>query len=160
MRGCFWAGCSLAQCDSETRNVLQCPLSNVGLGAITAMRAGAAAAICNDIDEFAGAAIRLNAELNGVAFDIQLKDLLSGPPSDADVILVGDVFYEKPLAERALAWLKACQKRGADILAGDPKRTYFPMSEFEHVAEYRVPVSRELEDTDIKKTSVWRLKAR
>ena len=131
-----------------------------GLGAITAMRAGAASAICNDIDDFAGAAMLLNAQLNGVSFTIQLKDLLSGEPSNAGVVLVGDVFYEKPLAERALTWLIACQKRGADILTGDPQRTYFPKSEFEHLAEYRVPVSRELEDTEIKTTSVWRLKAR
>lgn len=131
-----------------------------GLGAITAMRAGAASAICNDIDEFAGAAMLLNAELNGVAFDVQLKDLLSGPPTDADVILVGDVFYEKPLAGRALAWLISCQKGGAEILTGDPQRTYFPMDEFKHIAEYRVPVSRELEDAEIKTTSVWRLKSR
>ena len=131
-----------------------------GLGAITAMRAGAASAVCNDIDAFAGVAMALNAQLNGVVFDIQLKDLLSGPPSDADVILVGDVFYEKPLAGRALAWLMACQKCGADILTGDPQRTYFPKAEFEHIAEYRVPVSRELEDAEVKTTSVWRLKSR
>ena len=74
------------------------------------------------------------------------------------MILVGDVFYEKPLAARALAWVKACQNAGAIVLAGDPKRSYFPRDAFEHLAEFRVPVSRELEDAEIKVTSVWRLK--
>ena len=131
-----------------------------GVGGIAAMRAGAAAAVCNDIDDFAGAAMALNAALNAVALTIQLKDLLSGEPATADIVLVGDVFYEKPLAARALAWLIASQMAGALILAGDPQRSYFPKSEFEYISEYLVPVSRELEDTEIKRTSVWRLKPR
>ena len=130
-----------------------------GLGGIAAMRAGAAAAVCNDIDDFAGAAMQLNAALNGVTVTIQLADQLSGPPVNVDVILVGDVFYEKPLATRALRWVRACRAAGADILAGDPMRSYFPRDAFEHIADYAVPVSRELEDAEIKPTSVWRLKA-
>ena len=130
-----------------------------GLGGIAAMKSGATQAVCNDIDDFAGAAMQLNAGLNGVNLVIQLADLLSGPPSSAGVILVGDVFYEKPLAKRALYWLTACQAAGADILAGDPKRSYFPQDAFEHVTEYSVPVSRDLEDAEINRTSVWRLKS-
>jgi len=129
-----------------------------GIAGIAAMKAGAAEATGNDIDAFAGAAMRLNAELNGVRLDIQIADLLNGPAMLAEVILVGDVFYEKPLAARALAWVKACQNAGAIVLAGDPKRSYFPRDAFEHLAEFRVPVSRELEDAEIKVTSVWRLK--
>jgi predicted nicotinamide N-methyase len=75
------------------------------------------------------------------------------------VILVGDLFYEKPLAERVLAWLYVCQKAGATILTGDPQRTYFPKQRFSQVAAYQVPVSRELEDAEIKSTSVWMLNA-
>ena len=129
-----------------------------GLGGIAAMRAGAAAAICNDIDDFAGAAIGLNAGLNGVTVEIALADLLSGPPADAAVVLVGDVFYEKPLAERALRWLRTCRAAGADVITGDPKRSYFPRDAFEYMADYLVPVSRELEDAEFKHTSVWRLR--
>ena len=128
-----------------------------GLTAIAALKAGAANAIGNDIDAFAGAAMTLNAALNGVAIQIQLGDLLAGPPYMDHVILVGDLFYEKPLAERVLAWLLVCQKAGATILTGDPQRTYFPKERFSQIAEYNVPVSRELEDAEIKRTAVWRL---
>jgi predicted nicotinamide N-methyase len=128
-----------------------------GLTAIAALKAGAASAIGNDIDDFAGAAMTLNAGLNDVAIEVQLGDMLSGPAPAGHVILVGDLFYEKPLAERVLAWLYVCQKAGAVILTGDPQRTYFPKERFSQIAEYHVPVSRELEDAEIKKTAVWRL---
>ena len=43
------------------------------------------------------------------------------------------------------------------MLIGDPQRNYFPKGRFVSAAEYRVPVTRELEDAEIKRTSVWRL---
>ena len=128
-----------------------------GLTAIAALKAGASRAIGNDIDDFAGAAMTLNAALNGVEIDVRLGDMLAGPPMSGHVILVGDLFYEKPLAERVLAWLYRCLREDAMILTGDPRRTYFPKERFSHTAEYLVPVSRELEDVEIKRTSVWRL---
>ena len=128
-----------------------------GMTAIAALKAGAASAIGNDIDNFAGAAMALNAELNGVALEVRLGDLLSGPPMPGHVILVGDLFYEKPLAARVLTWLDGCQKAGATILTGDPQRTYFPKHRFTRIADYEVPVSRELEDAEVKPTAIWRL---
>jgi predicted nicotinamide N-methyase len=74
-----------------------------------------------------------------------------------DVILVGDAFYEKPLADRLLPWLQARAARGADVLVGDPGRNYMPKSGFLKLATYEVPVTRALEDSEIKRTSVWRL---
>ena len=129
-----------------------------GLTAIAALKAGASRAIGNDIDDFAGAAMTLNAALNDVMIDVQLGDLLGRPPLADHVILVGDLFYEKPLAERVLAWVAACQAAGATVLTGDPGRTYFPRDRFKQIAEYQVPVSRELEDAEIKRTSVWKLR--
>jgi predicted nicotinamide N-methyase len=134
--------------------------SGSGLVAIAAMQAGAASVLAADIDEFARAAIALNAGLNGVAVSICGEDLLAGPPADADIVLVGDLFYEKPLAERALAWLDRCLAAGAEILVGDPGRSYCPKHRLAPICQYRVPVTRELEDAEIKQTTVWRLTPR
>ena len=129
-----------------------------GLVAMAAMQAGAASALASDIDAFALAAIAMNAAANDVTVSVTQADLLAAPPPEADVILVGDMFYERELAERGLAWLVQCRARGMDILVGDPGRSYFPKDRFEKVSEHSVPVTRELEDSEIKRTSVWKLK--
>ena len=132
--------------------------SGSGLDAIAAMKAGARSALAADIDGFASAAAELNAAANDVAVAVTERDLLAvATPADCDVLLVGDLFYEKPLAERALEFLRAAHDRGAQVLVGDPGRTYFPREAFAEVARYRVPVTRELEDSEIKLTRVWRL---
>lgn len=128
-----------------------------GLVAIAALQAGAAKTTAADIDEFATTAAEMNAELNQVSLDIRLEDLLQQQPPFADVILVGDLFYEKTLAARCLAWLRQAQEQGAKILIGDPGRSYLPKEQLEKLAEYNVPVTRDLEDAEIKRTAVWRL---
>ena len=129
-----------------------------GLVAIAAMRAGAAQVLASDLDAFALAAIKLNAQANGVVVGVTQADLLSLPPADADVILVGDMFYERALAERGLAWLQLCAGAGMTVFVGDPGRSYFTKERFDKIAEHSVPVTRELEDSEIKHTAVWRLK--
>ena len=59
------------------------------------------------------------------------------------------------MAERVLAWLGAARARGARVLIGDPGRTYFPREGLARLADYAVPVTRELEDREIKRTGVW-----
>jgi predicted nicotinamide N-methyase len=128
-----------------------------GLTAIAAMQAGAASVLAADIDRLALAATALNAELNEVVVGVTAEDLLARAPEPVGVILVGDLFYERQLAERVTAYIEAAAAARALILIGDPKRSYFPGDRFERVAEYQVPVTRELEDSEIKRTSVWRL---
>ena len=84
--------------------------------------------------------------------------MLACEPSPFDVILVGDLFYEQPLAARLLSWLRMASRRGSEILIGDPFRTYLPLGELDLLATYHVPVSRDLEDREIRRTSVFRLK--
>lgn len=127
-----------------------------GLTAIAAAKAGAAAVLAVDIDEFAIAAAQINGEANRVALTAETRDMLD-ETAGADVILVGDLFYEKPLAERALAFLRRARAAGSAALIGDPGRTYLPKSELHELAVYSVPVSRALEDYEIKRTAVWRL---
>jgi predicted nicotinamide N-methyase len=101
----------------------------------------------------------MNAGLNQVSLDIKLEDVLHQQPPPADVILVGDLFYEKTLAARCLIWLRQAQEQGAQIFIGDPGRSYLPKAQLEKLAEYNVPVTRDLEDAEIKKTAVWQLRA-
>jgi predicted nicotinamide N-methyase len=132
-----------------------------GLGGIAAMKAGAARVLAADTDPFAVAAIAINAAVNDVAVEATGDDLLAGLSVRLDwapdLVLVGDLFYERPLAERVLPFLEAARSHGATVLVGDPRRSYFPKDRFEQVAEFAVPVTRDLEDMEIKRTSVWRL---
>jgi predicted nicotinamide N-methyase len=133
--------------------------SGSGLVAIAAAKAGAARVLAADIDAFAVRAIGLNAAANAVSLEITADDLLEAAPGTFDVVLIGDLFYERPLAERALAFATAAHARGTQVLAGDPRRSYFPQNRFRQLAEYSVPVTRELEDAEIKRTAVWTLDA-
>ena len=128
-----------------------------GLTAIAAMLAGASSVIAADIDALALASARLNATLNDVVIETTRQNLLASPPAAVGVILVGDLFYERELAERVTAYIEAAAARGARVLIGDPKRSYFPKDRFTRVAEYQVSVTRELEDSEIKRTAVWQL---
>jgi predicted nicotinamide N-methyase len=131
--------------------------SGSGLAAIAAIKAGAVSVTAADIDAFALAAIALNAAANGVAIATSQDDPLAAPPGRFGAVLAGDMFYERALAERALAFLEAAARAGARVLAGDPGRSYFPRDRFRQLAAYAVPVTRELEDAEIKKTAVWEL---
>ena len=129
-----------------------------GMAAFAAIKAGAASAIGNDIDAYAVAAMRLNAEANGLAIEIDGRDLLMQQAQrDFDVILAGDVCYERPLAEAVFAWLQAHAKLGALVLLGDPGRSYRPTQGIEEVARYDIPTSLQLENHGMKETVVWRV---
>jgi predicted nicotinamide N-methyase len=128
-----------------------------GLAGIAALKAGAARVLAADTDPFALAAVALNAAVNRVTMEATDRDLLAAPPARFDLLLVGDLFYERVLAERVLAFLEVARSQGAAVLVGDPRRSYFPNARFEPVAEYSVPVTRDLEDMEIKRTAVWRL---
>jgi predicted nicotinamide N-methyase len=134
--------------------------SGSGIVGVAAMQAGAADVLCADIDPFCGAALALNAEANGVACGFTGVDLLDAPaPAWAQVIVAGDICYEKPLAERVMAWLAQARAAGATVLIGDPGRSYFPRTGLTKLAEYQVPTTRELEDFAVKRTGVWTLDA-
>ena len=133
--------------------------SGSGIVGIAAMRAGAGHTLATDIDPFCGAALAVNAELNDVRIDFTDQNLLDAPPPDVDVILAGDICYEKPLATQVMDWLAAAHVRGTRVLIGDPGRSYFPRVGLEKLAEYEVPTTRELEDREVKKTAVWTLPA-
>jgi predicted nicotinamide N-methyase len=127
--------------------------SGSGLVGIAAVKAGAAQVLAADIDAHAIAAIHLNAAANGCDIAVTQDDVI-GMPGDWDIILVGDLFYERPLAERLLAWLKPL---AVPALLGDPGRNYFPKEGVEKLASYSVQTTRDLEDREIRETGVYRL---
>ena len=131
--------------------------SGSGLTAIAARMAGAKSVLANDIDALSLEAVRLNAAFNGVVVETSQADLLAAPPAPFDVILAGDLFYERQLADTVTVFIERAASNGALVLIGDPQRNYFPKGRFTLAAEYRVAVTRELEDALIKKTAVWRL---
>ncbi len=133
--------------------------SGSGLVAIAARMAGASAVLAADIDPWSGTAIRLNAALNGVAVDFSAEDLV-GRDAGWDVVLAGDVFYDRAFADALVPWFTALAARGAAVLVGDPGRAYCPRERMEALATYQVPVTRALEDSEVKKTTVWRFTSR
>jgi len=128
--------------------------SGSGLVAIAAALAGAAHVEASEIDEFALAAIELNAGANGVTLTRRGGDIV-GREEGWDLVLAGDVSYERDMAERVTSWLADLTARGTRVLIGDPGRTYLARDRLEPLAEYRIPVTRALEDMEIKRTQVW-----
>jgi predicted nicotinamide N-methyase len=129
-----------------------------GIAAIAAAKSGARHVTAADIDALAVAAMDLNAAANGVALAATTDDWLDIDAPQGEIVLVGDLFYERPLAERVMAFVRQRAARSGMVLVGDPRRSYFPADAFEAIAHYEVPVTRELEDAEIKRAAVWRLR--
>ena len=135
-----------------------------GVVALAAARAGAARVVVNDVDPLALIAARLNAAANGVRVVPMLGDLLSvaepDPLDGVDVVLTGDVFYDRDLAAQVLPFLQRAAERGARVVVGDPGRRYLPRALLLPLERYEVPVPRDLEGDDAATVTVWWLPAR
>jgi predicted nicotinamide N-methyase len=127
-----------------------------GIAGIAAVKSGAAKVIASEIDAFALAALRLNYDLNDVKIDIIDNDLLNGPPIGWDLILAGDVCYERPMASRVLAWLDQAVAAGIEVLVADPGRAYLPKSGLTELARYDIPTSLDLENRKMMTTVIYR----
>ena len=137
-----------------------------GLVAIAATKTGAANVLAMDIDPFCEAAISLNSALNGMNIPFSACDLLALTPEQGaaelakfDCVLAGDVFYDRQMAESLWPLLMAAARAGTEIMVGDPGRAYLPVEGLQQLAEYQVPVTRALEDNEVKRTRVWRVVA-
>jgi predicted nicotinamide N-methyase len=132
--------------------------SGSGLVAIAAAMAGAAHVEASEIDTHALAAIPLNAAANGASVTLRDGDVI-GADEGWDVVTAGDVFYEREMAGHVMGWLQALARRGATALVGDPRRAYLPKEGLALMAEYHVPVTRALEDAEIKRVGVYRVES-
>ena len=132
--------------------------SGSGLVAIAAALAGAATVLACEVDPLAVAAIGLNAQANGASAPAIVGNVLDGDGGDAagaEVILAGDVWYSRPLAERVLGFLDRAMARGALVLTGDIGRTFLPRDKFRVLDARDIPVMAGLEDSGVKRTMVW-----
>jgi predicted nicotinamide N-methyase len=129
--------------------------SGSGLVAIAAKMAGAAHVLAADIDPWTRTAVTLNAAENGVEIGFTGENQI-GLRVDAEVVLAGDVFYDRDFAAALVPWFTALADAGKVVLVGDPGRSYLPKERLEKLAVYEVPVTRALEDSEVKKTTVWR----
>ncbi len=127
-----------------------------GLVGIAAALSGARHVAAVDIDPFCGTAVTLNAALNGVPIEFDGRDLIGTGMIDVDVMLAGDVFFDREMAARITPWFERLAGKGMTILVGDPGRSYLPRDHLTLLAEYEVPVTRALEDGEVKRTVVWR----
>jgi predicted nicotinamide N-methyase len=128
-----------------------------GLGAIACAKAGAALVLAAEIDPMAATAIRLNAAANGVSVEVADEDIVGRAMPGFDLVLAGDVCYERPMAERVTGWLRGLAGAGATVLMGDPGRAYLPKDGLEFVARHAVPTPLDLEDREVRETTVWRV---
>ncbi len=131
-----------------------------GIAAIAAAKTGGTVTAA-EIDRVAAAAMRLNAALNQVTLEIVVEDVtarpLSGTAPAWDLVLAGDVFYERPMAERVEPWLRGLARAGATVLVADPGRAYLPKTGLSEIARYVVPTSRDLEDREQRETRIYAL---
>ena len=128
-----------------------------GLEAVAAARAGAATVWANDLDPTALLAAQMNAALNGVELRLAPGDALADPMPEADVVLGGDVFYERAAARRLLAWFRGRARAGALALIADAGRGFLPTEGLLAEAVHEAPTLRALEDRDSRRVVVWRV---
>ena len=128
--------------------------SGSGLVAVAAALAGARQVVASEIDPFGHAAIAVNADVNGIGPVAVVGDVLGEEPPAVDVVLAGDVCYDRVMSERVLPWLEAARARGAEVYLGDPGRPYVPIDRLTAMATFDVP---DTEGPQVRRTTVWRL---
>lgn len=130
-----------------------------GVSSMAAARAGARSVIANDIDMLSLVAARLNAAANGLTIEISSEDWLARKPGepDAEIVIAGDVCYEREMSKQAIEWLRSHANRGRLVLLGDPGRNYFTAQGLEERARYEIPTSLQLENRGMRETVVWRV---
>ena len=130
-----------------------------GVSSMAAARGGALSVLANDIDALSLVAARLNAAANGLVLEVNRDDWLAGEDGepDADVVIAGDVCYERDMSARALGWLRGHARLGRLVLLGDPGRNYFSAQGLLECARYEIPTSLQLENRGMRETVVWQV---
>jgi predicted nicotinamide N-methyase len=125
-----------------------------GLVAVAALLAGATGVLASDVDPYSHTAVAVNAELNGVIGIEVVGDVLDADLPEVDVVLAGDVCYDREMTGRVLPFLGAAWLGGAAVYLGDPGRAYVPKEGLLEQAVYDVP---DADGGPVRRTTVWRL---
>jgi predicted nicotinamide N-methyase len=122
--------------------------------------------VASDVDPFCAAVVPMNVALNGLAagaVEVRIGDLLGIPPEELgfapELVLAGDIFYDRAMTERGLPWLRRLAALGARVLVGDPGRNYTPRDGLLEIAAYDVPTSRDIEEQTLRRTGVLEVPA-
>lgn len=124
-----------------------------GLVGIAAAMAGAASVDAAETDPYAAVAIGLNAAENGVSIRAAARDIV-GSAVAADLVLCGDIFYDRAMTAAVLPWLRRLASEGVEVIVGDPGRSYRPGNGTTLRASLTVPVEAALEDSVVKTVSI------
>ena len=128
------------------------------LVAIAAAMGGASSVNANDFDPMSLAAVALNAELNNVAVTNSGDNLTNlSTKEDWDIVLTGDVFYNREMSARFAHWLCTRTASGALVLIGNPNRAYLPTEGLERIRSYDVRTSLNFENATVLTTTIWRI---
>jgi predicted nicotinamide N-methyase len=133
--------------------------SGSGLVAIAAKKSGAARVVASDVDPMAVCAIESNARANDTEIEITCDDLVGDALDDVDLLLAGDVCYERPMADRVGAWLCDRARAGRDVVIGDPGRSHLLAPDrLLELARYDVSTIDDVESTNVRSTGVFRVR--
>uniref|UniRef100_A0A3Q2T1I4 Electron transfer flavoprotein beta subunit lysine methyltransferase n=1 Tax=Fundulus heteroclitus TaxID=8078 RepID=A0A3Q2T1I4_FUNHE len=135
--------------------------SGCGASSIAAKLCCAAHVVANDIDPVAAVVTKLNCELNNVEPPVCVTDnMIGSDPTDFDLILLGDMFYDEALTDSLHRWLDRCIKtHGTKVLIGDPGRAQFEghviRKLLHHLAQFELPESVREENYGLISSNVW-----
>lgn len=135
-----------------------------GVAALAAARTGAGRVVADDVDPWALATTRIAAARQALRVELSGVDLAAAGWSAAmsaayDVVLCGDVSYERDVAPLVRALLSGASRAGLLVLASDPGRAWFSDEGLEELAAYRVEVPSDLEGTRERRPRVFRVRS-
>lgn len=118
-----------------------------GVAALAAARAGAREVVANDLDPWALATARLAAIRQGLSLTLLPGDLTLTPAmaEEFDVVLCGDMAYERSVAPRIRAFLERARAAGATVLVADAGRAYFDATGMRLLGAWTLSVPEDLE---------------
>ncbi|MCX7944564.1 MAG: 50S ribosomal protein L11 methyltransferase [Deltaproteobacteria bacterium] len=97
--------------------------SGCGVEAIASVLCGAKYVLASDIDPNALVMSSINMRLNEVDFELTDSDFFLSDCSEFDVILAGDMYYDKDMTEKIFGWFARLKDRVL-VLGADPLRGY------------------------------------